>query len=320
MTKILETITGGLLSYKRLEPGSMLSALQLTDERRTHPDEKIRDELRRLSFYTSDGIIYYVEDNAPKIAITTELHNLMLRHLDDALQPLTKGDNYVPDPAEAETAIHAQDTLRSDLGQMRLTDYDEERSFLSVSTVNYGKKLNPVERRIVERIFGQGKDLNDNMEMLRDAGYHHAKIWVLNPIYVLGHAKSGSIARASWLDSFGDVSQFSASDCGVDLISRVRGVRKKTDNDQFSAQKFDNSSDFLRRSASADYRFPTREEILTSLQPHIPPPLWAGFVETIPPQAQTYGDILQKAVEGKYLCATSERPFKKSLRKLFPRR
>src|SRR3989338_1992462 len=128
MSKMLETIAGGLASYKQLELDSMLSALQLTNERRTHPDEEMREELRKNVFYTSDGIIYYVEDKTPKIALTSGPNNLVLKHLDDALQAFTLGRNYVPDPAEAEAVIHAQDTLRSDLGQMRLTDYDEERS------------------------------------------------------------------------------------------------------------------------------------------------------------------------------------------------
>ncbi|MDO8511599.1 MAG: hypothetical protein Q7S55_05550 [Nanoarchaeota archaeon] len=231
MAQVLENIVGDLLAYKQLEPSTMLSASELMKERRTHPNEEIRKELRGSFFYTSDGILYFVENNTPKIVITTKSHNLVLKHIDEAFVQLTQNGNYIPDAAESEAAIHAQDSLVLDLNQMRLQKFDEESNYLTVSTVNYSK-LNPVERRIVERVFGQGKDLVENMKMLKDNHSSEARIYVLNPEYVREHAEEGAVARASWLNGFDYISHFFANDCGINNLNRVRGVRRAIVSEQ----------------------------------------------------------------------------------------
>src|SRR3989338_281439 len=291
----------------------MLHSFEIMNERRNNRD------LRELSFYTADGLIYFLDGSkgyTPKLAITKQPHNLVLRNLEEAFDQLTRHENYYPDTEQASEAIRAGETEVFDLTKLKLHKYNSETSYLTIPTFG---GLDNEGLRIAQRVYGHGTDFLKNMKMLKDAGIEETRIYVTSPDYVQKHATKGQFARASWLNNFDYESQFSAFGRYVNYDDRVRGVRKKTDNDQFSAQKSDNSSDFLRRGASAEYRFPTRDEILVSLQPHIPLPLWAGFAETIPVQAQTYGDILQKAVDGKYLCSTSGRPFKRSLRKLFPK-
>ena len=258
MAQVLENIMGGLLAYKQLEPGTMLSASELMKERRTHPDQNIRKELRDNYFYTSDGILYFVENNTPKIAITAESHNLVLKHIDEAFVQLTQNGNYIPDTAESAAAIHAQDSLVLNLNQMRLRKYDEEFSNLTVSTVNYGK-LNPVEHRIVERVFGPGKDLIENMKMLKDAGISETYIWVLNPDYVRKHAETDAIGRASWLDRFGSNSIFNAGDRYIYDRSSVRGVRRASVSEQAMLLVAPSEDKIISRSESYDQPSPIND-------------------------------------------------------------
>ena len=220
----IETLEGNLRdTYKQLEPDSMRSALHLMRERRLHPDDDIRADLRENFFYTSDGIIYFVESGEPKVCITPRSHNLVLKHLDEAVHQFFTNENYFPAAAEIKEAIHARDSKVLDLNQLRLQKYTDETSYLIVSTVNYGR-LNPIERRLVGGVFSDGIALVENMKMLRDNGITETQIYLLNPAYVCKHAKAGAIARVSSLSNFNDSSCFSAADRYPLEIGHIRGV------------------------------------------------------------------------------------------------
>ena len=79
-----------------------------------------------------------------------------------------------------------------------------------------------------------------NMEMLERDKIREISIGVLSPDYVQEHAKKGPIAQASYLEMIRNVS-FAATNNGHIYSSGVRGVRK-TDSNQFSAQKCDKKS------------------------------------------------------------------------------
>ncbi len=238
---VLENITGNLKdAYKLSIAGTLLHVDEVMTERRNN------EELRVLGFYTADGILYFIKDGKVKLAITREPDNLVLRHIDDAFAQLTAGGNYQADQAEAERAIKASATEIFDLNERELKRYNDEFSYLEILTTRYDK-LSHEMRRLAERVYGKGNDFILNMVMLKEAGIDSTKLYVLNPEYVQKHAKDSPIGRASWLYDFFNSSYFYANDRNIDGSGRVRGVRKKTDNDQFSAQKSDSSSDFLRR-------------------------------------------------------------------------
>ena len=95
----LENITGDLLAYKELEPGTFQHSDQLTTERRTN--KALRDEW----FHTADGELYTVREGESLWAITREPQNLVLRNIDEAHRQLTGQGNYFPDAAEAESSF-----------------------------------------------------------------------------------------------------------------------------------------------------------------------------------------------------------------------
>ena len=197
----LENIVGNLLdAYRLTVPGTMLHSDQLMNARRLSPITPQREDLQQLAFYTADGAIYFLDGKTPKLALTREADNLVLRHIDDAInsyyQQLTQTKNYRPDPAEADISIKSATTEIFDLTQLKLKKHDDEFSYMAISTTKYDK-LNPEQRRLAERIYGQGTDFIDNMAMLATAQIAETKIYVLNPGYVKTEARSGYVGRAS---------------------------------------------------------------------------------------------------------------------------
>ncbi len=219
----LVTIPGNLRdAYKLAVPGTLRHVDELITERRTNK------ELRNLWFYTADGELYFMDNDKPKLAMTREADNLVLRHIDDAFTQLTSRGNYHPALAEATSAIKASTTEVFDLTALNLKTYNDEFSFIEVPTTKYEYvRLGSKQRRLAERVFGKGDDFILNMKMLKQAGIDTTSVYVLNPNYVKEHAKSSPIGRASWLSNFGSNSSFSADDRNFDNRGRLRGVRRE---------------------------------------------------------------------------------------------
>ena len=216
-------ISGNLRDvYKAAVPGSLRHVDQLMNERRTAVGTE-QTQLRNNWFYTPDGGIYFMDGKNPKLAITREPDNLVLRHIDDAFTQLTTTQNYRPDVTEAQAAIHSASTLVVDLTQLKLQGNKEEWRYMAVSTTRYNK-LTSEQRTFAERVYGQGADFAANMQMLKDARIDETKIFVLNPDYVREHAGKVPLARASWLCDINYNSNFLAGDRGVYGPGRVRGV------------------------------------------------------------------------------------------------
>ena len=213
-------------AYNAAVPGTLRHVDELMNERRTNPTTPEGDNLRNQWFYTGDGVLYFMGGKTPKLAMTRETDNLVLRHIDDAFTQLTSGGNYCPDRTEAEAAIKASTTEVFDLTQLKLQKHDDEYSRMEVSTTNY-RKLNAEQRRLAERVYGKGDDFVANMAMLKEAGIQATNVYVLNPEYVKANAKDSPVARASWLDDFGNGSDFNASDRYIKGAGRVRGVRRE---------------------------------------------------------------------------------------------
>ncbi len=214
----LETIMGNLRAYARLQPCTMLHVDQLMHERRTNP------ELCNQAFYTADGELYFLQGGTPTLAITREKDNLVLRHLDDAFTQLTTANNYRPDVQEAQQSIKAKETVVIDLTKLRLQGNEVEWQYLGISTTEYDK-LNPEERKLAERMYGQGDEFGASMALLKEARIQETRIYVLNPAYVQKEAAQGPLGRASLLFKFSDISNFVADDRNVGSSNRLRGVR-----------------------------------------------------------------------------------------------
>ncbi|HLC51981.1 MAG TPA: hypothetical protein VJI98_01925 [Candidatus Nanoarchaeia archaeon] len=107
-----DTITGSLLAYKELEPGTFRHADQLTTEKRTNPG------LRNQWFYTADGELYTVQRRKQLLVITREPQNLVLKNIDQAYRQLTGQGNYFPDAKDAHASLDHSDTiLRAEYGR-----------------------------------------------------------------------------------------------------------------------------------------------------------------------------------------------------------
>ena len=231
-TSKLENMLGDLRdAYRQAEPGTVLHVDQLMNERRLHPITKQGEDLRRLLFYTADGIIYRLnEKGIPELVITREPENLVLRHLNDqtnnSFDQLLWNYNYSADPAEVQQAMSAESTVIIDLTKLRLRGRELEYNLVEVSTTKYDK-LNSEKRKLAERVYGQGADFTANMKMLKDAGISETRIFVLNPEYVRREAVQDPLGRASWVLSFDHDSYFNADVRCINYDSGVRGVRKK---------------------------------------------------------------------------------------------
>ena len=217
----LETITGNLKdAYKQIQPGTMQHVDQLMTQRRTNP------ELRSQWFYPADGAVYSVDNGTPTLRMTREAVNPVLNNIDDAFTQLTTTHNYTVLPSDFDAVKSAADTIAIDVTKLTLQGNEKEWGYLAISTTEYNT-LNPEQRKLAERVYGQGTDFVANMQMLNDAGITETKVYVLNPEYIKEHAKNGAVARASWLYDFISYSFFSAYVRGIDSGSRVRGVRRE---------------------------------------------------------------------------------------------
>ena len=226
----LETITGNLRAYARLEPGTFLHADQLMAE-------QVKDaNLRNQTFYVADGPLYSLEGQkkTPTLWLTREPHNLVLRHLNDEVNSsydqLVNNRNYRPNPEEAREAMQAEDTLRIDLMRLHLQGDDTQWRHLEISTAKYNKlfhRLNPEERKLAERFYGQGEAFVAAMSVLKERGIDSTKVYVLNPSYVQKEATNDPIGRAAWRSSFG-YDAYSDADHDVYSHDGVRGVRRES--------------------------------------------------------------------------------------------
>lgn len=222
----LETIPGNLLAYKQLEPDSMLQGYEITNERRTCTDEKLRKELRGSSFFTADGKLYTVRKKEMLWGITKLPQNLVLRNIDEAYRQLEQTGNYFPLEEEAKESFEHADTVVIDLKGLELVKDNDEYGHLVINPQN-PQNLNSQQKKAVMRLFGPDEDsFGLNMEMLAEAG-KSPWVFALMPDYVQRTLKASDkqyLGRSSWLGSFYDESNFSAVDRYVYGHDRVRGA------------------------------------------------------------------------------------------------
>ena len=218
----LETVTGNLLAYKELEPGTFQHVDQITTERRDNRG------LKYHWFHTADGQLYTIQNGKHLWVITREPQNLVLRNIDEADRQLTSEGNYFPDAEAAKISLEHEDSVVIDLKRLRLAKSNDQYSLFVVNP-RAVKKLNPEQRRAAQRIYGPDEEnFGLNMEMFAEAG-KTPYVFVLTPDYVQGALRNNDkkfLGLASWLLDFDYDSYFDAGGRGVNCRGALRGVRR----------------------------------------------------------------------------------------------
>ncbi|MBU4352296.1 MAG: hypothetical protein KJ939_04400 [Nanoarchaeota archaeon] len=265
----LENVTGDLLAYKELEPGTFQHVDQLTTERRTNHG------LRNQWFHTADGELYTVQKKEHLWVITREPQNLVLENIEEAYRQLTGQGNYFPDANAAQSSLEHEDSVVVNLKGLKLVkDNDQYGHFVvDPKAVN---KLNTEQRKVAQRIYGPDEEnFGLNMEMFAGAG-KTPYVFVLMPDYVNGTLKSNDkkfVGRASWLFYFCSSSGFSAVDRDVgNGRLALRGVRRVIAAGDAPENEVPSAPQETER-----VRSPTMEEILAVSRTHVPKFGWESF-------------------------------------------
>ena len=205
----LETLVGPLAEiFPKFYRSTILHADQLTNKRRTEEDEEKRLELRNIYFHTADSSMYTVEKvsrrNEAFLYLGREPTNPIFNNIEEATQQLIRTGNYIlttEKRGEIDAVITAEDTLKVKLSDLELQKPKDRISFFDIHTNNhYFYKLNPEQQSVAERIYGQGDDFKENMEMFYEGGITRTRVYVLNPDYVKKNVpRDGALVRASGL-------------------------------------------------------------------------------------------------------------------------
>ncbi|HIH11748.1 TPA: hypothetical protein HA241_06160 [Candidatus Woesearchaeota archaeon] len=142
----LMTILGDLRTFKQFEPGSLPHVDQLMNEQRDNR------QLGDRSYYTPDGLVYFLKKGIPMLAITRRDHNPVLKHIDDAFEQFQSGSRgrsrilqnevYRLSQDDIEEAINATDTEIFDLTECRLSSDGHLRVYGSIESVENFNEYN----------------------------------------------------------------------------------------------------------------------------------------------------------------------------------
>ena len=163
----LVSVQGALAdTVPQLELATMQHARELTKERITNP------EVRNQWFWTADGAVYRViAGNEPVLDLTQGVDNPVLLDVAEASRQLLTTQNYVVPVDRLGQILEGKAsgrTLEVQLSALGLTRHDDEFSYFKIGTSPraYGK-LNPSQRQVAERIYGQDDDFAPAMEMIK---------------------------------------------------------------------------------------------------------------------------------------------------------
>ena len=218
----LENISGNLQSaYFQAKASTILHVDELMAERR------LNLSLRDLWFYTADGMIYFLNQGIPMLAITRQKDNPLFQRsaIKEYCSQLLSIGNYYPTAEETSAAIYSPDTVCIDLTQIKLCGTKGVPwDYLTINTAS-PQKLNEEEMKLARRIYGQD-DYRENLRMLATAGIRVTRILLLRADDVQELGKRGSFGRSTWLKNFRCNSGFSAYDYYIhDTENCVRAER-----------------------------------------------------------------------------------------------
>lgn len=225
----LETLVGLLNeTFPKFERDTILHSDQLTTERRTIP------ELRDKWLYTADSNIYTSEDGEVIWYLGREQTNPFFNDIEGSTQELELKGNYIPpieDIEAVKNAVETGETLKVKLSDLMLQGNDFHHKFFEIETENYDN-LNPEQRRVAERVYGQGDDFVENMKMFNENGMKKVSVYVLNPDYVKNNVPlNRALAQAPRLFQFGIESRFDAGGGLFGSHGDLCGVRNVAESD-----------------------------------------------------------------------------------------
>ena len=212
LIQLIENIQGDYESFSELVLGTRRHVDGLWKDRLVVP------ELSDPILWTADGIICFMRDGKPCLALTRENQNPLFKN--EVYKRFLLPKNYhVPDK-DLKSALADPSTEVFDLDELHLSRYSDEHSYLELSITN--PKLDSLcgdNRRLVERIYGRGDDFYKVMRMMNKKNWPTSQIYVLSSDYVREHASAGAIGRASWLsyNAFFDCYKYHSRErlCGV---------------------------------------------------------------------------------------------------------
>jgi hypothetical protein len=194
----LELLCGDLRESKKIVPGTMLHADEITGLR------KFFHLLRELYCFTADYPLYSLEGKKkkPTLWLAREPHHLVLRHLRNSeengisfLEQLAKTGNYRPSSEEAQRVKQAKKTLQIDLTELSLQPETSEWSYFEIATDDYFGNLWSEEKKMMQRLLSNEKNYFRNMNLLQMFNVPTVKIYVLNPDYVREETEVGPLSR-----------------------------------------------------------------------------------------------------------------------------
>jgi hypothetical protein len=214
----LESITGNILRFGELTPGTISHGDELETERRENI--VLQDQL----FHTADGAVYYVTpENIVMLAITREEGNPILANLERAYdQLLAERTQYYLSRRAVTVVCSTGSTEFFSLEELSLkkTRNDEWEYFVIPTDKQRNQRMSNEDRRFAERCKGKGDDFDQNMQMLAKAGIQETRVYVVSPTYVQNiltrKNKYAGFARTSSLNSYKLGSFLSLSGWGTD--------------------------------------------------------------------------------------------------------
>jgi len=245
----LVTISGPFLrTFRSLIPDTLQHADEIMYQRRAGADKKLRDEY----FWVADSALYTTEgkksgreaflrlgrgDTNPIFTNLEEAIHQLRRCKSDPYSTVFWDEQYIPNAKNLQSVMEAEGTLKARLLDLDLKVWEitpksrfsfgaplEKIAYFEIETANYDV-LNPTQRLVAERIYGQGDDFKENMAMLHENGVTKTQMYFLNPEFVVKKVKEGqAFAQACCLTGFGNKSLFSAYGSYSNDYNSVRGV------------------------------------------------------------------------------------------------
>jgi len=222
----------------QLKPKSVRRSDQVTSERITNK------ELRGAWVATIDFPMYHIDRKEAFFDLSGI--NPGFENSDDFCRQIRETNNYHPSKKDVRRVMNAKSTITAPLSKLDLIKDTDEWYHFEIDTSKDGNQFNKYQRPLAERAFGNMEsssigreecDFNEYMNLLKTKGISTTRFFVLNPEYVMEHAKKGPIARVSRLDYFDDDSDFDAVDRNIDNsyiclrgvpVSAVGATREKT--------------------------------------------------------------------------------------------
>lgn len=217
-------------TIKKLYPTTIQHARDIQKERLTNI------KLLGKWFVTGDFPVYTLEDNDVILYLADKEHNLILRNIDNAKDALKYRHNYYLGFDEMGEIINTKSTLKINLDNVLLNEFDSEESYLFIRTSNSDKTvpvspiISPLRKPLIEKLYGSEEDFKNTMNMLHHNDIKYTRITLLNPRYVretLRREQAHGLARLAFI--YGSFNNSSINLTYNDLehpARRMRGIGK----------------------------------------------------------------------------------------------